>query len=199
MSTTSQARPWSAVANESPEPQTASGRSVKTPGNSSVGGSSSNGVSPCAKPSALTFMSRSTKRRQATSVRAGIRALPAVPKFRTSDGPALSCRRRTRYRVSVTAAFTLPTPVKSTSTPALSKTPAASAGSAIAMRIAGASAAIADDGARRCAAATEVLRDAEVDQDARMEHVEPGVRRELGGSRERAAGREHVVDEEEPA
>src|SRR5262245_30047459 len=199
MSTTSQAGPWSAVAKESPEPHTASGSSVKTGGNSSVGGSSSNGVTPCAKPSALTFMSRSTKRRQATSVRAGMRALPAVPKFRTSGGPVLWFRRRARYRVSVIAALTLPTPVKRTSTPAPSKTPAASAGSAIATRSAGASAAIADDRARRGAAAAEVLRDAEVDQDPGVEHVEARVRRELGGGRERAAGRQHVVDEDEPA
>ena len=41
------------------------------PGNSRTGGSASKGVTPGAKPSAPTSMSRSTKRRQATSVFAG--------------------------------------------------------------------------------------------------------------------------------
>ena len=98
-------------ANESPLPQTAWRRSGNAAGNSRMGGNSSKGVTPGAKPSAPTSMSRSTKRRQATSVRASSRALPAVPKFTTRGRCPPSRAHAASRRVSAMAALTLPTPV----------------------------------------------------------------------------------------
>src|SRR5688572_9341430 len=81
--------------------------------------------------------------------------------------------------------------------PASWNTPADSADSAMAIRMCGASAPIAYDGTRRLAEAAEILRDAEVDQDARMQDAKAGIGRERRGSRERPAGCEHVVHQDE--
>src|SRR5918993_6083789 len=83
--------------------------------------------------------------------------------------------------------------------PAAWNTPADSAGSAMATRIPEASTAIADDGARRGAEAAEVFHDAEVDEDARVQHAKARVPRERGGRAERASGREHVVHQYDAA
>ena len=128
-----------------------------------------------------------------------MRGLPAVPKFtmRGVHGPRVAmlaepAQQRDR-RIDLADAGVEDVDAR------VSNRPAPSAGSAMTTRIRGASAAIANDGARRLAEAAEVLRDAEVDQDARVQDSKAGVGRKLGRGAERAAGREHVVHEDEPA